>query len=39
MSVASAVRWLERIRDIRASERRMYTRVRDILALAADSPT
>ena len=27
---------LERIRDIRASERRMYTRVRDILALAAD---
>jgi len=31
---------LERIRDIRASERRMYLRVRDILALAADySPT
>lgn len=31
---------LERIRDIRASERRMYTRVRDILKLAADySPT
>lgn len=27
---------LERIRDIRASERRMYTRLRDILALAAD---
>ena len=27
---------LERIRDIRASERRVYTRVRDILALAAD---
>jgi hypothetical protein len=27
---------LERIRDIRASERRLYTRVRDILALAAD---
>jgi len=27
---------LERIRDIRASERRMYARVRDILALAAD---
>ncbi|MCK5943358.1 MAG: virulence RhuM family protein [Planctomycetes bacterium] len=27
---------LERIRDIRASERRMYSRVRDILALAAD---
>jgi len=27
---------LERIRDIRASERRMYLRVRDILALAAD---
>lgn len=27
---------LERIRDIRASERRMYTRIRDILALAAD---
>jgi hypothetical protein len=27
---------LERIRDIRASERRMYTRVRDLLALAAD---
>jgi len=27
---------LARIRDIRASERRMYTRVRDILALAAD---
>lgn len=27
---------LERIRDIRASERRMYTRVRDILALASD---
>lgn len=31
---------LERIRDIRASERRMYLRVRDSLALAADySPT
>lgn len=31
---------LERIRDIRASERRMYLRVRDILAMAADySPT
>lgn len=27
---------LERIRDIRASERRMYLRVRDIFALAAD---
>lgn len=27
---------LERIRDIRASERRMYLRVRDILAFAAD---
>jgi hypothetical protein len=27
---------LERIRDIRASERRMYLRVRDILALAED---
>ena len=27
---------LARIRDIRASERRMYTRLRDILALAAD---
>lgn len=27
---------LERIRDIRASERRMYLRFRDILALAAD---
>ncbi len=27
---------LARIRDIRASEKRMYTRVRDILALAAD---
>jgi hypothetical protein len=27
---------LERIQDIRASERRMYLRVRDILALAAD---
>jgi len=27
---------LERIRDIRASERRMYLRVRDIMALAAD---
>jgi hypothetical protein len=27
---------LERIRDIRASERRMYLRARDILALAAD---
>lgn len=27
---------LERIRDIRASERRMYLRVRDILAMAAD---
>ena len=30
---------LERIRDIRASERRMYTRLRDILALAADYRT
>lgn len=31
---------LERIRDIRASERRMYLRVREILSLAADySPT
>jgi len=31
---------LERIRDIRASERRMYLRVREVLALAADySPT
>ena len=31
---------LERIRDIRASERRMYLRVREILALAADyAPT
>jgi hypothetical protein len=30
---------LERIRDIRASERRMYTRVRDIMALAADYQT
>ena len=31
---------LERIRDIRASERRVYLRIRDILALAADySPT
>jgi hypothetical protein len=31
---------LERIRDIRASERRVYLRVRDILALAADyAPT
>jgi len=27
---------LERIRDIRASERRVYLRVREILALAAD---
>src|SRR5262249_37558909 len=27
---------LERIRDIRASERRMYLRVRDLLALAVD---
>jgi hypothetical protein len=27
---------LERIRDIRASERRMYLRIRDILALASD---
>ena len=27
---------LERIRDIRASERRMYLRVREILAMAAD---
>jgi hypothetical protein len=27
---------LERIRDIRASERRMYLRIRDLLALAAD---
>lgn len=31
---------LERIRDIRASERRLYLRVRDILALASDyTPT
>ncbi|WP_163462511.1 RhuM family protein, partial [Klebsiella michiganensis] len=31
---------LERIRDIRASERRMYLRVREIFALAADyAPT
>jgi len=31
---------LSRIRDIRASERRMYTRLRDIFALAADyAPT
>lgn len=29
---------LERIRDIRASERRMYLRVRDIIAFAADYP-
>lgn len=28
--------WLERIRDIRASERRMYLRVREIFAMAAD---
>ena len=28
--------FLERVRDIRASERRVYLRVRDILALAAD---
>lgn len=27
---------LERIRDIRASERRMYLRVKEIFALAAD---
>lgn len=27
---------LERIRDIRASERRVYLRVREIFALAAD---
>lgn len=27
---------LERIRDIRASERRVYLRVRDIFAMAAD---
>ena len=27
---------LERIRDIRASEKRMYLKVRDIFALAAD---
>jgi hypothetical protein len=27
---------LERIRDIRASERRVYLRVREIIALAAD---
>jgi len=27
---------LDRIRDIRASERRLYLRVRDIFALAAD---
>lgn len=30
---------LERIRDIRASERRMYLRVKEILALAADYQT
>ena len=30
---------LERIRDIRASERRMYLRLREILALAADYDT
>jgi hypothetical protein len=30
---------LERIRDIRASERRMYLRLKDILALAADYST
>lgn len=30
---------LERIRDIRASERRMYLRVRELLALAADYDT
>ena len=31
---------LDRIRDIRASERRMYLRVREIFAMAADySPT
>jgi len=30
---------LERIRDIRASEKRMYLRVRDIFALAADYQT
>ncbi len=29
---------LERIRDIRASERRMYLRVREIFAMAADYP-
>lgn len=28
--------WLARIRDIRASERRMYLRVREIFTLAAD---
>jgi hypothetical protein len=28
--------WLERIRDIRASERRMYLRVKEIFAMAAD---
>ena len=28
---------LERIRDFRASERRVYLRVREILALAADN--
>ena len=27
---------LERIRDVRASERRMYLRVREIFAMAAD---
>ena len=36
----ASVRPLERIRDIRASERRMYLRVREIFALAADyAPT
>ena len=29
---------LARIRDIRASERRMYLRVREIFAMAADYP-
>jgi hypothetical protein len=28
--------WLDRIRDIRASERRMYLRVKEIFAMAAD---
>ena len=32
----ASAKLLERIRDIRASERRMYLRVREIFALAAD---